>query len=102
MEDENTSPKESTSKTNNDGDTKALEEAETQALVESKKEKEKSCCSFRRCFAAICCCCMTKKGKKVENIGTADNKTSLTSQEVNEFIEEEMKKLSEETINLES
>ncbi|XP_071153107.1 uncharacterized protein [Mytilus edulis] len=100
MEDENTLPKESTSKTNNDGNTKASEETETE--VKTKKERGKSCCSFRRCFAAICCCCMTKKGKKVENIGTADDKTSLTSQEVNEFIEEEMKKLSEETINLES
>lgn len=47
MEDENTLPKESTSKTNNDGDTKALEETETQALVKSKKEKGKSCCSVR-------------------------------------------------------
>ncbi|XP_076095480.1 uncharacterized protein LOC143066435 [Mytilus galloprovincialis] len=102
MEDENTLPKESTSKTYNDGDTKALEETETQALVKSKKEKGKSCCSFRRCFAAICCCCMKKTGQKVENIEKEDGKASLTSQEVNEFIEEEMKKLSEETINLES
>lgn len=45
MEDENTLPKESTSKTNNDGNTKASEETETE--VKSKKEKGKSCCSVR-------------------------------------------------------